>query len=109
MCSSDPAAEPATVLTGYGEMSYNYYSKDTSRNQADLRRFVLGLQHRFDAKAGDVWVFEVNAARAGSPLDSKLEVLDGHGQPAAANRGTIGDYANFNPPRTFGVEFRLAY
>ncbi len=36
--------------------------------------------YRFDAKAGDVWVFEVNAARAGSPLDSKLEVLDGHGQ-----------------------------
>ena len=28
---------------------------------------------------------------------------------SAANRGTIGDYANFNPPRTFGVEFRLAY
>ena len=28
---------------------------------------------------------------------------------SAANRGTIGDYANFNPPRTFGVEFRVAY
>ena len=28
---------------------------------------------------------------------------------SAANRGTIGDYANFNPPRTFGVEFRIAY
>ena len=28
---------------------------------------------------------------------------------SAANRGTIGDYANFNPPRTFGVEFRVNY
>ena len=28
---------------------------------------------------------------------------------SAANRGTIGDYANFNPPRTFGVEFRINY
>jgi iron complex outermembrane receptor protein len=28
---------------------------------------------------------------------------------SVANRGTIGDYANFNPPRTFGVEFRIAY
>ena len=28
---------------------------------------------------------------------------------SAANRGTIGDYANFNPPRTFGVELRLKY
>ena len=28
---------------------------------------------------------------------------------SAANRGTIGDYANFNPPRTFGVELAVRY
>ena len=28
---------------------------------------------------------------------------------SAANRGTIGDYANFNPPRTFGLELRVKY
>ncbi|MBS0360172.1 MAG: TonB-dependent receptor [Proteobacteria bacterium] len=28
---------------------------------------------------------------------------------SAANRGTIGDYANFNPPRTVGVELRVKY
>ncbi len=28
---------------------------------------------------------------------------------SAANRGTFGDYANFNPPRTFGVELRIKY
>ena len=28
---------------------------------------------------------------------------------SAANRGTIGDYANFNPPRTVGVELRIKY
>ena len=28
---------------------------------------------------------------------------------SAANRGTIGDYANFNPPRTLGVELRVKY
>ena len=28
---------------------------------------------------------------------------------SAANRGTIGDYGNFNPPRTFGVELRVKY
>jgi iron complex outermembrane receptor protein len=28
---------------------------------------------------------------------------------SAANRGTIGDYANFNPPRTFGVELNVKY
>ncbi|NGM50307.1 TonB-dependent receptor [Caulobacter sp. 602-2] len=28
---------------------------------------------------------------------------------SAANRGTIGDYANFNPPRTYGLELRVKY
>ena len=28
---------------------------------------------------------------------------------SAANRGTIGDYGNLNPPRTFGIELRVKY
>jgi iron complex outermembrane receptor protein len=28
---------------------------------------------------------------------------------SGANRGTIGDYANFNPPRTYGLELRVKY
>ncbi len=28
---------------------------------------------------------------------------------SGANRGTIGDYANFNPPRTFGVQLSINY
>ncbi len=28
---------------------------------------------------------------------------------SAANRGTIGDYANFNPPRTYGIEVAVKY
>jgi iron complex outermembrane receptor protein len=28
---------------------------------------------------------------------------------SAANRGTIGDYANFNPPRTYGLELKVKY
>ncbi len=35
---------------------------------------------RFAAKAGEEWVFEVNAARSQSKLDSYLEVLDAQGQ-----------------------------
>lgn len=53
------AAEPATVLTGYGEINYNRYNKDSSRNQADVRRFVLGMQHRLDAKTKIVSELEV--------------------------------------------------
>lgn len=35
----------------------------------------------FTAKAGETWVFEVNAERAKSKLDSKLAILDAKGAP----------------------------
>ncbi len=37
--------------------------------------------YKFKAQAGEEWVIEVNAARAQSPLDSIIEVLDADGQP----------------------------
>lgn len=36
---------------------------------------------RFEAKAGDQWIIETIAARAKSPLDTKIEVLDAAGNP----------------------------
>lgn len=36
---------------------------------------------RFHAQAGDEWLFEVNANRMKSPLDSKIEILDAQGEP----------------------------
>lgn len=39
-----------TTIGGYGEISYNGYLKDGSRNQADLKRFVLFFGHRFNDK-----------------------------------------------------------
>ena len=36
--------------------------------------------YRFAARAGEPWVFEVDAARSGSKLDSFLEVLDDRGR-----------------------------
>jgi hypothetical protein len=35
-------------IGGYGEISYNNYRNDSSRNQADLKRFVLFFGHRFN-------------------------------------------------------------
>ena len=37
--------------------------------------------YRFNARAGEQWVMEINAARSKSPLDSKLEVLSADGAP----------------------------
>src|SRR5262249_37280410 len=39
----------------------------------------------FEARKGQTITCEVNAARLGSPLDSRLEVLDPHGKPVAEN------------------------
>jgi len=33
---------------GYGEINYNHYPRDSSRDQADLRRFVIGFGYGFN-------------------------------------------------------------
>lgn len=37
--------------------------------------------YRFESKGGQTWVFEVNASRDKSPLDSKIEILTDNGLP----------------------------
>lgn len=36
---------------------------------------------RFSSKAGQEWIIETDAARRGSPIDTKIEILDAQGQP----------------------------
>jgi WD40 repeat protein/mono/diheme cytochrome c family protein len=38
---------------------------------------------RFDAKAGDLWIIETDAAGRSSPIDTKIEVLHADGRPVA--------------------------
>jgi len=45
---------------------------------------------KFKAKKGEEFVFEVEAARRGSPLDSSLMVLDAAGKELARNEDAIG-------------------
>ena len=52
------ASGPSTVLTGYGEINYNRYTKNDTATQADARRVVIGIQHRFDEKTKFVGEFE---------------------------------------------------
>ena len=68
--------------------------------------------YKFAAKAGEEWVIEVNAARAKSPLDSIIEVLDLQGKPIervllqavrdsyftfrGKNGNEVGDFRVFN-------------
>ncbi len=65
------AAPSDTTFGGYGEIAYNAYSKDGSRNQADLKRFVLFVGHRFS----DRWSFnsEVEWEHAVTSRDDRGE------------------------------------
>ena len=64
----DPAAtappSPATVITSYGEINYNRPLRATQNAQADVRRLVLGFQHRFDERTKLVTELEVEHAVA---------------------------------------------
>lgn len=46
--------------------------------------------YKFKARKGEEFVFEVEAARRGSPLDSSLMVLDAAGKELARNEDAIG-------------------
>ncbi|MDE2592690.1 MAG: hypothetical protein KGL57_00520 [Burkholderiales bacterium] len=72
--SEAPATESATVLTSYGEMGARFYNKDTGRNSADLTRFVLGFQHRFDSQTKLVTELEVEHAVSSSSGKGEVAV-----------------------------------
>jgi hypothetical protein len=72
------AASPAglaTVWSSYGEIIYNRPTNKPENAQADVRRFVLGLQHRFDQKTQLVTELEVEHAvsSSGDPGEVAVE------------------------------------
>jgi len=67
-------AEPATVLTNYGEVNYNRPVHASEQAQADMRRFVLGFQHRFDERTKVVGELEVEHAVASADDAGEVEV-----------------------------------
>lgn len=69
---NDSPAE-ATTLSAPGVATGRIALEGDRLRDADL--------YRFTAKAGEQWIVETNAARSGSALDSKIEVLHGDGRP----------------------------
>jgi WD40 repeat protein len=56
---------------------------------------------RFEAQAGDQWILETKAAQNKSPADTKIEVLDGEGNPVPrlllrAVRDTVIEFRGMN-------------
>lgn len=83
-----PTAEPATVLTGYGEINYNRY-KDASRNQADVRRAVLGVQHRLDARTKIVTELEVEHAVSSAGDKGEVEIEQAYAERQLNDRWAL--------------------
>ena len=83
------AAEPATVLTSYGEINYNRSTKDSKNTVADLRRFVLGYQHRFDEKTKVVTELEVEHAVSSSSDRGEVEVEQAYLERQLTNRFAV--------------------
>ena len=67
-------AQPVTVLTSYGEINYNRPIHATGKAQADVRRFVLGYEHRFDDKTKVVTELEVEHAVSSASDPGEVEV-----------------------------------
>ena len=105
---------PATVLTGYGEINYNRPTRATDKTQLDLRRFVLGLQHRVNDRTKIVGELEVEHAvtSATDPGEVALEqaYIEHQLTPTLAARGGLFLMPvgllneNHEPTAYYGVE-----
>lgn len=64
----------ATQLTGYGEIAYTRPRREIKDSQADVGRFVIGFQHRFDDKTKVVAELEVEHAVTSSSDDGEVAI-----------------------------------
>lgn len=72
--SAVASGEPTTQISSYGEIVYSRPTRDTSGTTADVGRFVIGLQHRFDERTKVVSELEVEHAVASSTDSGEVEV-----------------------------------
>jgi hypothetical protein len=74
LAAGSACAQTATVITSYGELNYNRPTKRSQEAQADVRRFVLGYQHRFDEKTKVVTELEIEHAVSSADDPGEVEV-----------------------------------
>ena len=113
VATAGSAEQPDTVITSYGEINYNR-PRDGKNAQTDLRRFVLGVQHRFDDKTKLVTEIEVEHAIASADDSGEVEIEQAYVErqlsPAWALRaglflmpiGLLNE--NHEPTAFYGVE-----
>lgn len=112
--SMAPSTGPSTVISGYGELNYNRPTRNASAAQTDVRRAVIGIQHRFDDKTKLVSEFEWEHAIASATDagESAIEQLYVERQFDNGMRGKAGLFlipagllnTNHEPTAYYGVE-----
>jgi hypothetical protein len=112
--AASSASDPATVLTGYGEVNYNRPTRNASQSQVDVRRAVIGIQHRFDDRTKLVSEFEWEHAvtSADDKGESEVEQLYVEREFANGLRAKAGLFlipagllnTNHEPTAFYGVE-----
>ena len=113
---------PAGDLTFRGHLDANYADAQYAFQSefADVSptgKLVKNVAVKTDSSFivnGNLALADINMAGGGATATVSLwirNLLDESHiyRISAANRGTIGEYANFNPPRTYGVELRVKY
>ena len=108
------ASGPKTVIGGYGEVNYNRPTKNASAAQADVRRVVLGISHRFDDRTKLVTEFEWEHAVTSATDRGEVAIEQayierefGHGLRAKAGLFLIPAgllNTNHEPTAFYGVE-----
>ncbi|MYM39416.1 hypothetical protein [Duganella qianjiadongensis] len=108
------ASGPTTIIGGYGEINYNRPSKNASAAQTDVRRAVIGIEHRFDEKTKLVSEFEWEhaIASASDSGESAIEQLYVERQFGNGLRGKAGLFlipagllnTSHEPTAYYGVE-----
>jgi len=106
----------ATSFVGYGEFNYNRPRQEDQPTKADLRRFVIGLNHRFDDRLTFHSELEVEHAVVSKDDGGELEVEQAWLNYRLTDRDTVNVKGGLfliplgilnethEPPTYYGVE-----
>jgi hypothetical protein len=109
---------PALMVSGLPQVSEVEGNDDIAKAQVvSIPANINGLiakaadtdHFAFDAKKGQTWIIETNAAQAGSPADTKIEVLHPDGKPVARllMQAVRDSYNNFRSVDANNPDIRL--
>jgi hypothetical protein len=114
MATASEKPESALHFWGYGELNYNHYIEDSSRTQADLRRFVIGLSYSFNDRLRFNSEVEWEHAVASADDQGETEIEQAYLEYAAGRNLTVKGglflmpfgflNEHHEPPVFYGVE-----